>query len=158
MKQNYVGRNINRSIHLYRRHFKLLPKLIWAFNRIVFSCDIPYTAEIHPTVRWAHNGLGTVVNKNVCIGKDCLIMQGVTLGGSLGKKRSFQGKTISSPFIGEHTLIGAGAKVIGPVIIGNNVIVGAGAVVITDIPDNSIVAGIPAKVIRVATEEELAAY
>ena len=158
MKKNRVGKNVNRSISLYRKHFKLLPRLIWAFNRIVFSCDIPYSAQIHPTVTWGHNGLGTVVGKNVCIGKDCLIMQEVTLGGSLGKKKLFQGKVISSPHIGEHTLIGVGAKIIGPVVIGNNVIIGAGAVVITDIPDNSVAVGVPAKVIRVATVEETMAY
>lgn len=81
-----------------------------------------------------------VINGNAKIGKNCTIYQGVTIGGMKGPKGGI-------PVIGDNVVIFAGAKVIGNVKVGNNVVIGAGAVVINDIPDNSIVAGVPAKII-----------
>ncbi|MGZ5134825.1 MAG: hypothetical protein ACXWCG_06735, partial [Flavitalea sp.] len=50
--------------------------------------------------------------------------------------------------IGNHVYIGAGAKILGPIKIGNNIVIGANAVVITDIPDGSLVVGVPAKIVK----------
>lgn len=75
------------------------------------------------------------------IGKNCTLFQGVTIGHVYGGKRE------GYPTIGDNVVIFAGAKVIGKVTIGNNVVIGANAVVTKDIPDNSVCAGIPAKVI-----------
>lgn len=74
------------------------------------------------------------------IGKDCHISQNVTLGGTSGFWKV--------PIVGDNVEIGAGANIIGPVHIGNNSVIGAGAVVITDIPENSLAVGVPAKVIK----------
>ena len=52
------------------------------------------------------------------------------------------------PVLGDNVSVGAGANIIGPIHIGNNVIIGAGAVVITDIPDNAVAVGVPAKVVK----------
>lgn len=158
IKRNLISKNINTSIRLFKKHFKLLPKLIWMFDRVIFAADIPYKANIDPSVRWGHNGLGTVVNIGSSIGADSLIMQGVSIAGSLGKVKEVDGKIITSPQIGRHTLIGAGATLLGPIIIGDDVIIGAGAVVTTDIPSGSVAVGVPAKIIGQASKEDLAQY
>ena len=88
------------------------------------------------------HGYGTVV---FCesIGDYCSLNQGVTLGRG---RPNTEGRDI--PVIGDHVTIYTNAVVIGGITIGNNVEIGAGAVVIHDVPDNSVVAGVPAKVIR----------
>lgn len=69
-----------------------------------------------------------------------MIGQGVTIGGKSG--------WYEVPVIGDNVEINAGARVLGPVRIGNNVIIGANSVVVKDVPDNCVVAGIPARIIR----------
>lgn len=81
------------------------------------------------------------------IGKNCVVMQQVTIGSSRGGNRS------GYPKIGNNVVVCCGAKIIGNVTIGNNVIIGANAVVTKDIPDNACVAGIPAKIINMNGEE-----
>lgn len=148
MKKNWSGKifNLSRSLHL--KGVPLLPKLLWMANRVVFSCDLPYTADIDPSVTFAHNGLGVVINGKCRIGANTLILQNVTLGGNMGKKKEFEGQMISSPMIGNNVIIGAGAKILGPVSIGNNSKIGAGAVVLQDVPENSVAIGIPAKIVN----------
>ena len=158
MKHNRMEKVLYVSIRLHKKHFRILPKLLWITNRIIFACDIPYTATIDPTVQFGHNGLGTVINRNASLGKNSVIMQHVTLGGTLGKNREYNGKIITSPVIGEHTLIGAGAILLGPIIVGNNCIIGAGTVLTRDVPDNSLVVGIPGKVIREVRADESDKY
>lgn len=88
-----------------------------------------------------------VIGNNVTIGKNCVIYQNVTLG----KKGTFyldDGNINDYPNIGDNVIIYAGAMIIGNVKIGNNVIVGANSVVTIDVPDNSIVGGIPAKILK----------
>lgn len=81
-----------------------------------------------------------IVNPGARIGKNCIIYPGVTIGG-----RAFDG----CPVIGDNVFIGLGAKVIGKVNVGNNVIIAPNAVVTHDVPDNAIVGGIPAKIIKI---------
>lgn len=76
------------------------------------------------------------------MGKNCTVMQGVTVG---------KGKTTcngSRPVIGDNVTICANAVVVGGITIGSNVIIGAGAVVISDLPDNSVAVGVPAKIVK----------
>ena len=77
------------------------------------------------------------------IGNDCTIYHGVTLGG-VG---NFRGKR--HPTIGNNVMIGAGAKVLGPIEIGNNVRIGANAVVLKDFGNDLTIAGVPAVIKRV---------
>ena len=82
--------------------------------------------------------LSIVVNPTAVIGNNCNLAHCVTIGSNQGK----------AAFIGDNVYIGASAVVIGGVHIGNNVIVGAGSIVVKDVPDNCVVAGNPAKIIK----------
>ena len=103
--------------------------------------------EIHPGATigkrlFIDHGAAVVIGETTEIGYDCIIYQGVTLGGTgkdVGKRH---------PTLGNNVMIGAGAKVLGPMRIGDNTKVAAGAVVLTEIPDNSTAVGIPARVVR----------
>ena len=86
---------------------------------------------------------GVIVNPNSLIGENVKLFQGVTIGGWKG----------GVPQIGSNVMICAGAKVIGNVRIGNNVVVGANAVVTHDVPDNAVVAGVPARIVSMKGEE-----
>ena len=104
--------------------------------------------EIHPGAQIGRrlvidHGTGIVIGETTQIGDDCLLYQGVTLGGTgkdTGKRH---------PALGNNVLIGAGAKVLGPVYIGDNVRVGAGSVVLKNLPANPTAVGVPAEVVRV---------
>lgn len=103
--------------------------------------------EIHPGATigkrlFIDHGAAVVIGETTEIGDDCMIYQGVTLGGTgkdVGKRH---------PTLGNNVMVGAGAKVLGPMKIGSGAKVAAGAVVLTEIPDNSTAVGIPAKVVR----------
>lgn len=84
---------------------------------------------------------GIVINGKSIIGKNCTISQGVTLG------QKNRGKYKGYPSLADNIYIGPGAKIVGSVKIGNNVAIGANCVVTKDIPENSVVVGIPGKVI-----------
>jgi serine O-acetyltransferase len=77
------------------------------------------------------------------IGEDCTILQGVTLG-----EARFQ--EVTYPRIGDRVLLGAGAKLLGEVEVGDDAVIGAGAVVVSDVPAGAVVAGVPARVLRIA--------
>ena len=103
--------------------------------------------EIHPAATIGRglvidHGMGVVIGETTEIGDNCTLYQGVTLGGTgkdTGKRH---------PTLGDNVLIGAGAKVLGPIVISNNSKVAANAVVLKDITENSTAVGIPAKVVR----------
>ena len=104
--------------------------------------------EIHPGATignklFIDHGMGIVFGETTEIGDNCTIYHGVTLGGTgkdTGKRH---------PTLGNNVLIGAGAKVLGPVYIGDNVRVGAGSVVLKNLPANATAVGVPAEVVRV---------
>jgi len=103
--------------------------------------------EIHPAARigkgfFIDHGMGVVIGETTEIGDDVLLYQGVTLGGT-GKDK---GKR--HPTLGNNIVVGAGAKILGPVTIGDNVKIGAGSVVLKSIPPNSTVVGVPGKIVR----------
>jgi len=85
--------------------------------------------------------MGVVIGETCEIGDNVLIYQGVTLGGT-GKET---GKR--HPTIGNHVMIGAGARVLGPFRVGDNCRIGAGAVVLQEVPDNCTVVGVPGRII-----------
>lgn len=112
------------------------------FIRIFFASDISCKAKIPHDIIFVH-GHDIVIGCNVIIGKGCKIFNGVTLG-----NKNTEIPTNEQPIVGNNCVISTGAKILGQVTIGNNCIIGANSVVITNIPDNSIAVGIPARVIK----------
>ncbi len=103
--------------------------------------------EIHPAAKigkgfFIDHGMGVVIGETTEIGDDVLLYQGVTLGGT-GKHK---GKR--HPTLGNNIVVGAGAKILGPITIGDNVKIGAGSVVLKSIPPNFTVVGVPGKIVR----------
>lgn len=125
---------------LYNCKVPVLPKLISYFVRLVYSAWIPGSAKIGKGTVLGYGALGIVIHNRAVIGKFCHIDQHVTVGGT--------SKKYDVPTIGDYVYIGAGAKILGPIKIGSNVVVGANSVVVKDVPDNSLVVGIPARVIK----------
>ena len=118
-----------------------LPRLISQTGRFLTGIEIHPGATIGRRFFIDH-GMGVVIGETAEIGDDCLLYQGVTLGGT-GKEK---GKR--HPSLGNSVVVGTGAKVLGNIRIGDNVKIGAGSVVIHSVPDNSTVVGIPGRVVR----------
>lgn len=125
---------------LYKKRIPLIPKLITYFNRLIWSCYLPTSLEVGDNLILGYQGLGIVIHNRSKIGNNCHIDQNVTIGGTT--------KKYQVPILGDNVYVGAGAKILGPIKIGDNVIIGANSVVISDIPSNSLVVGIPGKVVR----------
>ncbi len=125
----------------YRRNMFFMAR--WISQRASKKTGV----EIHPAVQigkrfFIDHGTGVVIGETAIIGDDVTIYQGVTLGGTgkdTGKRH---------PTIGNNVMIGAGAKVLGPLEIGDNSRIAAGAVVLHDIPQNSTAVGVPARVVK----------
>lgn len=130
---------------LYRARVPLLPRLISQISRFFTGIEIHPGAKIGRRFFIDH-GMGVVIGETTEIGDDVLIYQGVTLGGT-GKDK---GKR--HPTLGNHVVVGTGAKVLGNITIGNHVKVGAGSVVVKSVPDDSTVVGIPGRVVRSRAE------
>ena len=102
--------------------------------------------EIHPGARigtrfFIDHGMGVVIGETAEIGDDCTIYHGVTLGGTawLREKRH--------PTLGNNVVVGAGAKVLGPIYIGDNARIGSNSVVIKSLPAGATAVGIPARIV-----------
>ena len=104
--------------------------------------------EIHPGAKIGlrlviDHGMGIVIGETTEIGDDCLLYQGVTLGGT-GKD---QGKR--HPTLGNNVMVGSGARVLGPFKVGDNARIAAGAVVLREVPPGATAVGVPARIVRV---------
>jgi serine O-acetyltransferase len=119
-----------------RKRIKGFPRIIQRLISLLYGLEIPMSQEIGGGLYIAHP-YGTVIMCNK-IGKNCSIVHNVTIG--LRNEWDF-------PRIGDNVFIGAGARVLGGITVGDGVKVGANAVVIDDIPADSTVVGIPAKVV-----------
>jgi serine O-acetyltransferase len=143
---------LHRLAHrLHRLRLACLARMISQLARHLTGIEIHPGAEIGRRFFIDH-GMGVVIGETAEIGDDVLLYQGVTLGGT-GKEK---GKR--HPTIGNHVVIGAGAKVLGNIRIGDHVKIGAGSVVIHPVPDHSTVVGVPGRVVRtrgVEINEEL---
>jgi serine O-acetyltransferase len=137
---------LHRLAHrLYRAGVPLVPRVISQTSRFLTGI------EIHPGARigrrfFIDHGSGVVIGETTEIGDDCLLYQGVTLGGTGNEK----GKR--HPTLGNRVVVGTGAKVLGSIRIGDDVKVGAGSVVVHPVPDKSTVVGIPGRVVRTRGE------
>ena len=133
----YVEYYKNKNKLLYLCHF-------FRYKRLGFKLRMTvYPGTVGPGFRIYHAGDFIHIGPNVRIGKNCTILPGVVFGNKTEKPDD------RPVIVGDNCYFGLGVKILGPVHIGNNVTVGANAVVTKDIPDNAIVGGVPAKVIRV---------
>jgi serine O-acetyltransferase len=133
----------HRLAHLlYCRRLFFLARFVSQWSRFWTGIEIHPGAKIGLRLVIDH-GMGVVIGETTEIGDDVLVFHGATLGGT-GKDR---GKR--HPTIGNNVLIGAGAKILGPVKVGDNARIAAGAVVLKDIPADSTAVGVPARVVRV---------
>jgi cysteinyl-tRNA synthetase len=133
---------IHRISHiLWRLKIPFLPRLLSHIGRFLTGIEIHPAAKIGPGFFIDH-GMGVVIGETTEIGENCLLYQGVTLGGT-GKEK---GKR--HPTLGNNVVVGAGAKVLGPIKIGNGVKIGANSVVLKSIPDYAIVVGVPGRIIK----------
>jgi serine O-acetyltransferase len=101
--------------------------------------------EIHPAARlgpglFIDHGMGVVIGETAEVGENVTILQGVTLGGTSNKREK------RHPTLGDNVVVGAGAKIIGGFRIGGNSRIGAGSVVVREVPENSVVVGVPGRV------------
>ena len=137
------ARTAHRLSHmLYRRGHHFTARLVSQGAKFVTGIEIHPGATIGRGLVIDH-GAGVVIGETAEIGDNCTIYQGVTLGGT--------GKNVGKrhPTLGNNVMIGAGAKVLGPLTIGDNAKIAAGAVALHDVPADSTAVGIPARVVSV---------
>jgi len=132
---------------LYASENRLLRRVLYPVARVMlrryrykYGIAIPFTTSIGSGLYIGHFGC-IIVHRKTVIGRNCNLSHGVTLG------QANRGKNKGYATIGDNTFIGPGAKVVGAVSIGDNVAIGANCVVTKDVPNNAVVAGVPAKII-----------
>lgn len=140
-----------RAVTLYRLgHWCLEKKLFHMaalIEQLIFHtcyCEIKTAAEIGPGFLISHTP-GLVIGGGTRIGNHCDVRQNVTFGGNFNKTDE-AGRT--QPWLADNVSVAAGAVILGPVKIGQNAIIGANSVVTRDVPENVIVSGIPAQIIK----------
>ncbi|MBM3343711.1 MAG: serine O-acetyltransferase, partial [Betaproteobacteria bacterium] len=126
---------------LWNAGFKWLGRAVSHFGRWLTGIEIHPGATIGRRFFIDH-GMGVVIGETAQIGDDCTLYHGVTLGGTSWNK----GKR--HPTLKDGVVIGAGAKVLGPISVGAHAKIGSNAVVVKDVPDNATAIGIPARVIE----------
>jgi len=129
---------IHRVSHLlWQRNWKWLGRFLSHVGRFLTGIEIHPGASIGRRFFIDH-GMGVVIGETAVIGDDCTLYHSVTLGGTSWEK----GKR--HPTLGNNVVIGAGAKILGPLTIGNNARVGSNSVVVKNVPNDATVVGIPA--------------
>ncbi len=118
-----------------------IARLISQISRFITGIEIHPGAKIGKRLFIDH-GMGIVIGETAEIGNDCIIYHGVTLGGT-GKD-----KYKRHPSLGNNVLVGAGAKVLGPIKIGDYAKIGAGAVVLKEVSSRATVVGVPARQVK----------
>lgn len=134
---------------LWRRRWRWLAQAVARLSRFLTGI------EIHPGARigrrfFIDHGLGVVIGETAEVGDDCTLYQGVTLGGT-----SWQPEK-RHPTLGNNVVVGAGAKVLGPITVGDGARIGSNSVVVKDVPPGATVVGIPGQVVVKRSERERA--
>jgi serine O-acetyltransferase len=130
----------------YKKREYMTARLISQFARFLTGIEIHPGAKLGPGF-FVDHGSGVVIGETSEVGSNCLIYQGVVLGGTSLRKEK------RHPTLKDEVVVGAGAVILGPVTIGNKARIGAGAVVINDIPDGATATGIPARVVSGYSEK-----
>jgi serine O-acetyltransferase len=124
---------------LWQRNWHTAARFVSHLSRFVTG------VEIHPAARlgdglFIDHGMGVVIGETAEIGENVTLLQGVTLGGTSLKREK------RHPTLGDNVVVGAGAKVLGAFTIGAGSRIGAGSVVVREVPENSVVVGVPGRV------------
>ena len=133
------------SHRLWRWRWRWLARFLSHFTRWITGIEIHPGATIGRRVFIDH-GMGVVIGETAEIGDDCTLYHGVTLGGTSWNK----GKR--HPTLARGVVIGAGAKVLGPIVLGEGAKVGSNAVVVRDVPPGATAVGIPARIVEAGNE------
>lgn len=129
------------SHKLWNARLKWLARVVSTFARWLTGIEIHPAAKIGRRFFIDH-GMGVVIGETADIGDDCTLYHGVTLGGTTWQR----GKR--HPTLGKDVVVGAGAKVLGPISVGDGARVGSNAVVVKDVPAGATVVGVPGRVVR----------
>lgn len=124
---------------LFKKNFKLLARIVSSISRSYTGVDIHPGARLGRRLFIDHAN-GVVIGETTKIGTDCVLFHQVTLGGvsmSKGKRH---------PTLGDRVMVGAGAKVLGPIYVGSDARIAANAVVVRDVPAGCSAIGVPARV------------
>lgn len=132
---------------LWQRQLRWLARWLAAVTRWLTGVEIHPAAQLGRRVFIDH-GMGVVIGETAEVGDDCTLYHGVTLGGTSWLK----GKR--HPTLGRGVIVGAGAKVLGPITVGADARVGSNAVVVKDVPQGATVVGIPGRVVSKKVESE----
>lgn len=131
---------------LHTHRFRFLARALSQWSKLWTGIEIHPGAQIGRRLVIDH-GTGIVIGETAEIGDDCLLYQGVTLGGTgkdVGKRH---------PTLGNNVMVGAGAKVLGPFRVGNNARIAANAVVLREVPENATVVGVPGRIVKLSGEK-----
>ena len=126
--------------HFYKKGWVVFPRLVNTFSRFLTGIDIHPGAKLGPGLFIDH-GMGLVIGETAELGSNVTLYQGVTLGGT-GKET---GKR--HPTIGDNVVVSSGAKILGSFTVGANSKIGSGSVVLKEVPPNSVVVGIPGRIV-----------
>ena len=125
---------------LYLHKVPLLPRVVSRFCTFWFHCYLPHTSDIGRGFEVGYGGIGVIVHGRAKVGNNVFMGPFTIIGGRSQKSEV--------PRVGDNVYISAGAKVLGDIEIGEGAVIGANAVVIHSVPARSIVAGVPARLIR----------
>lgn len=126
--------------HFYLKGWVVIPRLINTISRSITGIDIHPGATLGSGLFIDH-GMGLVIGETAELGNNVTLYQGVTLGGT-GKEK---GKR--HPTIGNNVVVSSGAKVLGSFKVGDNSKIGSGSVVLKEVPPNSVVVGVPGRIV-----------
>lgn len=131
---------------LHLHHCRFLARLVSQLSKFLTGIEIHPGATIGRRLVIDH-GTGIVIGETAEVGDDCLLYQGVTLGGTgkdVGKRH---------PTLGNNVMVGSGAKVLGPFKVGNNARIASNSVVLREVPENATVVGVPGRVVKISGEK-----
>lgn len=131
---------------LYQHHCCFLARAVSQLSKWFTGIEIHPAAKVGRRLVIDH-GTGIVIGATAEIGDDCLLYQGVTLGGT-GKD---SGKR--HPTLGNNIMVGAGAKILGPFTVGDNARIAANSVVLREVPENATVVGVPGRIVKISGEK-----
>ena len=132
---------------LWLRKITRVPDLIASLSKLLSGMEIYYSAKIGPGLKVIH-GVGSVIGAMCTVGSHFTIYQNVTIGDKLGRD------TGKRPEVGDYVIATVGAQILGSVTVGSKSVIGANAVVLESIPERSVAAGVPARVVVANLSDE----